>query len=60
MCLCQMGGGWGGEETFSETHNENTTFELLLIHVTMSLINRGGKSSCLFIVFGGKLLEKRG
>lgn len=52
MCLCRM----RGEGTFSETHNENTTFELLLIHVTMSLINRGQRH--MFICYVWKQAAK--
>lgn len=46
-CLCQT--RWEG--SFSEIHNENTTFELLLIHVTMSLINQGQKFIFIYLVW---------
>ena len=41
----------GGEGSPSEIHNENTTFELPLIHVTMSLINRGQKFMFIYHVW---------
>lgn len=52
MCLCRM----RGEGTFSEIHNENTIFELLLIHVTMSYINWGQRH--MFICYVWKQAAK--